>query len=104
MASTTSGQIVGEADANSYLRAFLKDPGQPMQDLGDLGGGVSRAWAINNAGQVVGRSDYDVGSVTGVRAFLKNPGQAMENLGTLGDGGAKPSPSTTPDRWREVPC
>ena len=39
---------------------------------------------INNAGVVVGRSDYVSGSDSGVRAFLKNPGQAMNNLGTLG--------------------
>jgi probable HAF family extracellular repeat protein len=80
------GQIVGEGDANGYLRAFLKEPGpgQPMQDLGDLGGGVSRALGINNAGVVVGRSDYASGFDTGVRAFLKNPGEDMQNLGTLG--------------------
>jgi probable HAF family extracellular repeat protein len=78
-----SGQVVGEANAAGFLRAFLKNPGQPMQDLGNLGG-AALAWSINSAGQVVGRTDYDDGIVTGVRAFLKNPGQPMVSLGTLG--------------------
>ncbi len=60
-----------------------------MRDLGDLGGAHSVAYAINDAGQVVGRSWLstiipDYGQV--YRAFLWTADQGMRNLGTLGTG------------------
>ena len=79
-----AGQVVGEADANGYMRAFLKDPGQPMQDLGDLGGGASRAWGINDAGQVVGRSDYESGTVSRGSGLLEEPRRAHGEPGHPG--------------------
>lgn len=49
-------------------------------DLGAFGGFVSRAYDINNSGQVVGETD----TPTGRRAFLWENG-VMSNLGSLGD-------------------
>ena len=55
-------------------------------DLGDLPGGTdfSRAYAINNTGQVVGVSSTD----SGQRAFLWQQGQGMTDLGDLPGGPA----------------
>ena len=95
-----AGQVVGRAfsantqtfpptDPEYWSRAFLWAPGQGMRDLGDLGGGRSIAYAINNAGQVVGRSwlpasipDYGIP----YRAFVWTSGQGMRDLGTLTPG------------------
>ena len=92
-----AGQVVGRAfSANAQIfpptdpeylsRAFLWAPGQGMRDLGDLGGGHSIAYAINDAGQVVGRSwlstyieDYGLP----YRAFLWTSDQGMRNLGSV---------------------
>lgn len=52
-----------------------------LTDLGTLGGGSTQAYALNDAGQVVG---YSTGSV-GTRAFLWHAG-TMTDLGTLPDG------------------
>ena len=68
-----AGQVVGEGDHDGFTRAFLKDPGQPMQDLGHLGGGVSHARGINDAGQVVGRSDFNDGVDYRGSSLLEEP-------------------------------
>lgn len=54
-----------------------------LTDLGDLPGGLDRsiAHAINNAGEIVGRSE----SGAGERAFHWTAAQGMVSLGTLGD-------------------
>ncbi|MDP2046849.1 MAG: hypothetical protein Q8L00_11630 [Deltaproteobacteria bacterium] len=81
------GQVAGDGiqayPLPSYFRAFLKNYGQPMQDLGTLGGNYAWAAGINNTGQVTGCSEVDA-SLLNDHAFLKNPGQPMVNLGTLG--------------------
>ena len=81
------GQVAGYGlqayPLDSYDRAFLKNYGQPMQDLGTLGGNYACARGINNAGQVAGWSEVDA-SLWNDHAFLKNPGQPMVTLGTLG--------------------
>ena len=52
-----------------------------MSDLGTLGGTYSKAWGVNNNGQVVGESLYSGG--TQHHAFLYSNGM-MSDLGTLG--------------------
>jgi len=54
--------------------------GAPLIDLGTLGGAESRAFAINDAGQVVGEATTGSGDV---HAFLYSGG-TMNDLGTLG--------------------
>jgi probable HAF family extracellular repeat protein len=63
------------------LHAFRATPGQPMEDLGTLGGADSGAYAISGSGQVVGISHTATGAS---HAFRATPGQPMEDLGTLG--------------------
>jgi probable HAF family extracellular repeat protein len=73
------GQVVGYHDTNNGTRAFIWANGT-LQNLGTLGGGDSRAFAINEAGQVVGRSTTASGAT---RAFLWQNG-TMRDLGALG--------------------
>jgi probable HAF family extracellular repeat protein len=79
---------VGAAENTHHVyHAFLKNTGQPMQDLGVLGGepgnpSHSEAYAINDLSQVVGGSTLPYNG--NLHAFLKNPGQEMQDLGTLG--------------------
>jgi probable HAF family extracellular repeat protein len=71
-------QVVGYADVTVgfgvYDRAFLWENGT-MIDLGTLGGNASQAWAINNAGQVVGWAE-DGGP--GYQAFIWEDGFMTE--------------------------
>lgn len=57
----------------------LAVPLYSVTDLGDLGGGTSTAWGINDAGQVVGHSN--TGSAN--HAFLWSSGTGMQDLGDL---------------------
>lgn len=82
----SKAQVVGES------HSFVHWPGAPffwdpvegpiygMEDIGNLGDGTGRAYAINDLGQVVGVSDY--------RAFLwdRNSG-TTQDLGNLGGSG-----------------
>jgi probable HAF family extracellular repeat protein len=82
-----TGQVVGMANiSNGLQRAFLSDVvnnvRQPMADLGTLGGNNSFAESINNAGQVVGYSEFATTSFSR-HAFLYSGGK-MTDLGTLG--------------------
>ena len=61
--------------------AFLYSNGN-MQDLGDLDGGGSKAYAINAAGQVVGGSWVAIAAGGATHAFLDSNG-SMSDLGTL---------------------
>ncbi len=75
------GQVVGYHNTNQGTRAFLWSNGT-LQNLGTLGGGDSRAFAINEAGQVVGRSSTATGAT---HAFLWQNGM-MQDLGPLDAG------------------
>ena len=61
------------------IRAFLWHHGS-MRDLGDLGGGDASAFAINNAGVIVGRSSIASGDQ---RGFYLDQG-GMREIPTLG--------------------
>jgi probable HAF family extracellular repeat protein len=76
----TQGQIAGFGIHNGQYRAFLDSAGV-VADLGVLGTGTSSfAHALNNSGQVVGKS-----GTSSPHAFLYN-GSAMTDLGTLNTG------------------
>jgi probable HAF family extracellular repeat protein len=98
------GEVVGEMSlpyptptGKAEWRAFLWTPRGGLRSLGALGGELtsSGAYAINNAGQVVGRSyspdrvpPNDPGSDPEYfsHAFLWTPGQGMKDLGGFGIG------------------
>ena len=88
-AFTANTQISPPTDPEYFSRAFLWAPGQGMRDLGDLGGGHSIAYAINDAGQVVGRSwlsRFIEGYGQPYSAFVWTADQGMHGLGTLTPG------------------
>ena len=80
-----AGQIAGTA-VKVDNEAFVMDPNGAVQFLGSLGGHVSQAHAINDRGQVVGRSAYASGQhgYEGTHAFLWDPNDGMTDLGTVG--------------------
>jgi probable HAF family extracellular repeat protein len=78
-AINSKGQVVGFHSVPQGTRAFLWSNGV-MRNLGTLGGFTSRAWAINEPGQIVGASTTASGQA---HAFLWENG-TMRDLGTLG--------------------
>lgn len=98
-----AGQVVGRSysadriippdpgsDPEFFSRALLWSPGQGMKDLGALESGYAVAYAINDAGVVVGKSwvstilseDYGYSG----RPVLWEPSQGIRDLGGLRDG------------------
>jgi probable HAF family extracellular repeat protein len=79
------GQVVGwyKRTSADTPKAFLWTNGV-ITDLGTLGGSSSTAWAISNAGQVVGRADRPrKGTQTVHRAFLWTAATGMQDLGSV---------------------
>lgn len=79
-----NGQVVGwsSVTGSAFQRAFLYDNGT-MIDLGTLGEGQSRAYAINNTGQIVGTVSVFISGEHKNHAMLYANG-VMTDLGTLG--------------------
>ena len=81
------GQIAGTAfDPNGIMQAFVMDSDGAARFLGSLGDGPSEARAINDRGQVVGRSHVATGSrgFQGTHAFIWDRTNGMRDLGATG--------------------
>lgn len=74
-----NGQVVGSFVSGNSTHAFLYSR-DSFVDLGTLGGGYSRALAINDSGTVVGTAGN---SASDTRAFVYVNG-SMSDIGTLG--------------------
>jgi probable HAF family extracellular repeat protein len=77
-------QIVGQAQtSNGQWRAFLKNPGEPLQNLGILPGYDSynqfAAYGINDSGVIVGNYNWASGSWN-FGSWIKYPDKPMEML------------------------
>ena len=66
-----------------YGHAFLWGQTAGMEDIGTLGGDKSYGYAINDNGDIVGRSSVDSGMLADDYAFLWARDDGMVNLGTL---------------------
>lgn len=77
------GQVAGESRTSDWQpHAVLSGAGGSITDLGTLGGQLSRAYGINDSGQVIGYSFAGWGGPE--RAFITGPGGVgMTDLGTL---------------------
>jgi probable HAF family extracellular repeat protein len=78
-----AGQVVGSSSSSSTLaiRAFAWTEASGMSDLGTLGGSDSIALAVNESGQVTGRSRTASGDY---HAFFWSQADGMTDLATLG--------------------
>lgn len=76
------GEVVGDSPIpNGDVHAFRWKLGEPIEDLGTLGGPFARALAINNHGRIIGFSYTTLFT----RAFVKDPGLPMQPVGDFGD-------------------
>ena len=92
-----AGQVVGRGflaafvpppiDPETGSHAFLWTASQGMRDLGALSGGESIAHAINDAGQVVGRSYVSRSMSVAYHAFSWTSADGMRDLGAFGSSG-----------------
>ena len=77
------GQIAGTLRApDCKLKAFVREPDGTIKMLGSFSGGHSEARAINNRGQVVGRSFVAIPGV--YHAFTWDRTNGMRDLGAAG--------------------
>ena len=74
------GQTAGVLEDEDGIYSFFKTSGQPMTNIGTLGGRFVEPHALSETGQVVGTSEN---SSKGFRAYLWQNGR-MTDLGTLG--------------------
>jgi probable HAF family extracellular repeat protein len=85
-----NGQVIGyDTRPDGNVRAFRTAPNAAIDwstdDLGTLGGAVSRARGINSSGQVVGESTTSFGETHGFRTAANAPiNAAADDIGTLG--------------------
>jgi probable HAF family extracellular repeat protein len=81
----TSPGLTNPASAQE-TRSFLVDlNSKTLIAIGTLGGTYNEVHALNNAGQVVGRSDTAKDPYAPIHAFITGPnGMGMRDLGTLG--------------------
>lgn len=78
-------QVVGYSHVVGSVRAFIWEPIKGMSDLGALDGHLaSRAYGINNQGQIVGESRPHPLDLESEQAVLWDSGQIVA-LGSLGD-------------------
>jgi probable HAF family extracellular repeat protein len=84
------GQVVGIYTTSTQSRAFLWEKGV-RKDLGSLGGNYAVAYAINDAGQIVGESSLP--NEVEIHAVLWQNG-VIKDLGTLGWTGGLGAPAS----------
>jgi len=85
------GIVIGCSEPTHPLHLNADNTAAPqtnyaITDLGNLGGGSAVARAINDSGQVVGRSQTVAGEQ---HAFLWTAATGMTDLGTLGGGSSQ---------------
>ena len=83
-----TGEIAGFAETGRpdrlrawVSRAFVRQPGGQLMDIGTLGGPYSAAYAVSALGTVAGKADTGDGTT---HAFTWNETGGMTDLGTLG--------------------
>lgn len=78
-----TGEVAGESNTGTVIRAFLWNANTGIQDLGALPGDTgSRAFGINDSDSVVGYSSGPNGEI----AFMWNKSTGMTSLGRLPGG------------------
>jgi probable HAF family extracellular repeat protein len=77
----SAGSVAGSfEDPGGAEHAFVWSPATGLQLLGNLGGDLSTALAINDAGQIVGQS----ATASSVQAFMWSSGTGMVAVGDAG--------------------
>jgi len=95
------GQVVGwyPRTPTAVNTAFLWTNGV-VTDLGTLGGTSSVAWAINNAGQIVGRADLPrKGAQSPYHAFLWTAAAGIRDLGLPSDAALAQARDVNENGW-----
>jgi probable HAF family extracellular repeat protein len=103
----------GQALVNFNNRAYLWSLSGGLTDLGDLGGGKSYGYAINNLGQIVGESYIDattshaflwqgqMSDLGGLSGGVRSIAVSINNLGVIIGGTFFSDNSILPFRWTQ---